>query len=65
MFSFFVSVLRQILALIPAAWLLSLTGNVDNVWWCFPIAELMSLAASAFFLRRALKDMEKKLAAPA
>lgn len=62
MFSFFVSVLRQIVALIPAAWLLSLTGNVDNVWWCFPIAELMSLAASLFFLRRALRDMERKLA---
>lgn len=65
MFSFFVSVLRQVVALIPAAWLLSLTGNVDNVWWCFPIAELMSLAASIFFLRKTLKDMETKLAAPA
>ena len=63
MFSLFVSVLRQIVALIPAAWLLSLTGNVDNVWWCFPIAELMSLAASALFLRKALRDMEKKLSA--
>ncbi len=63
MYSFFVSVLRQILALIPAAWLLSLTGNVDNVWWCFPIAELVSLAASIFFLRRALRGMEKKLSA--
>ncbi len=62
MYSFFVSILRQVVALIPAAWLLSLTGNVDNVWWCFPIAELMSLAASLFFLRRALRDMEKKLA---
>ncbi len=62
LYSFFVSVLRQVVALIPAAWLLSLTGNVDNVWWCFPIAELMSLAASIFFLRKALKDMEKKLA---
>ncbi len=60
MFSFFVSVLRQVVALIPAAWLLSLTGDVNNVWWCFPIAELMSLAASIFFLRKALKDMEKK-----
>ena len=61
MYSFFVSVLRQVVALIPAAWLLSLTGNVDNVWWSFPIAELMSLAASTVFLRKALRDMEKKL----
>lgn len=65
MFSFFVSVLRQVVALIPAAWLLSLTGDVNNVWWCFPIAELVSLAASIFFLRKALRDMEKRLASPA
>ncbi len=61
MFSFFVSLLRQVVALIPAAWLLSLTGNVNNVWWCFPIAELMSLLASTFFLRKALKGMEQRL----
>ncbi len=61
MFSFFVSVMRQIVALIPAAWLLSLTGDVNNVWWCFPIAELFSLAASGFFLRKALRDMEQRL----
>ena len=60
-FSFFVSVLRQIVALVPSAWLLSMTGNVNNVWWCFPIAEVMSLAASIFFLRLALKGMEQKL----
>ena len=64
MFSFFVSVLRQIVALIPAAWLLSFTGNVNNVWWSFPIAELVSLAASTIFLRIAFKSMERKLAAP-
>ena len=62
MFSFFVSVLRQVVALIPAAWLLSLTGNVNNVWWCFPIAELMSLVASILFLRKALRDMEQRMA---
>ena len=57
-----VSVLRQVLALIPAAWLLSKTGDVTMVWWAFPIAELVSLVASAFFLRSALKGMESTLA---
>ena len=61
MFSFFVSILRQVVVLIPSAWLLAKTGGLDNVWWCFPIAEVMSLAASAFFLWRSLQDMEKKL----
>lgn len=61
MSSFFVSFARQILALIPAAYLLSLTGNLDNVWWCFPIAELISLACSIVFMRGAFRDMEKRL----
>ena len=59
--SFLVSVLRQVVVLIPAAYLLSLTGNVENVFWSFPIAEIMSLIASAFFLRSALRGMEKTL----
>ncbi|MCR5135671.1 MAG: MATE family efflux transporter [Oscillospiraceae bacterium] len=59
--SLFVSILRQVVALIPAAWLLSRTGDVNMVWWAFPIAEIMSLTASIFFLRSALKGMEKTL----
>ncbi len=57
-----VSVLRQLVVLIPAAWLLSRTGDVNAIWWAFPIAELMSLAASAVFLRSAMRNMEKSLA---
>ena len=60
-YSFLVSLLRQVVVLIPAAYLLSLTGEVENVFWCFPIAEMMSLVASAFFLRGALKGVEKAL----
>ena len=59
--SLLISVLRQIVALIPAAWLLSMTGDVNMVWWSFPIAELMSLLASAFFLRRSFRHMEQVL----
>ena len=62
MSSFFVSVLRQVVALIPSAWLLSLAGNIDLVWWCFPIAEVVALVASIFFLRRALKGMAQQVA---
>ncbi|MBR1659868.1 MAG: MATE family efflux transporter [Oscillospiraceae bacterium] len=61
--SFIVSVLRQVVGLIPAAWLLSLTGDVNMVWWCFPIAEIISVAASAFFLRSALRGVERELRA--
>ena len=44
--SMFVSVSRQLLVLVPAAYFLSLTGNLDNVWWAFPIAEIMSVIVS-------------------
>lgn len=49
-YSLVVSVGRQLVVLLPAAYLLSLTGNVNMVWWAFPIAELMSLALSVFFI---------------
>ncbi len=60
-YSLFVSILRQVVGLIPAAWLLSKTGDVNMVWWCFPIAEIFSVIASASFLRSALKGMEKTI----
>lgn len=44
--SMLVSIARQLLVLIPAAYLLSLTGNVAMVWWSFPIAEVVSLVVS-------------------
>ena len=46
-FSMIVSVSRQLIVLIPAAYLLSLTGELNNVWWSFPIAEIASVIASA------------------
>jgi len=43
----FVSLARQLVALVPAAWLLArLTGDVTAVWWSFPIAELVSISLS-------------------
>ncbi|MBR6825526.1 MAG: MATE family efflux transporter [Oscillospiraceae bacterium] len=38
------SICRQLLVLIPAAYLLSLTGEMDLVWYAFPIAEIASFA---------------------
>ena len=60
-FSLITSCMRQLIALLPSAYLLSLTGNIDNVWWCFLIAEFMSLICSTFFLRKTMKDVDKKL----
>ena len=51
-YSMIVSIARQLVVLLPAAYLLSLSGNVNYVWWSFPIAELMSLIMTTFFLMR-------------
>jgi len=59
--SLVVSVLRQVVVLLPAAWLLAQSGDVNMVWWAFPIAEIMSLLASCVFLWEALRHMEKRL----
>lgn len=51
-YSLIVSFMRQIVVLLPAAYLLSLTDDVRNVWWSFPIAEIMSVSVSIFFVLR-------------
>ena len=51
-YSMISSVSRQLCVLLPVAYLLSLSGNVNLIWWSFPIAELMSVAMSTFFLIR-------------
>lgn len=52
---------RQLLVLLPVAYLLSLTGNLDLVWWAFPIAELVSAAVTALFMRRTYRTKLKPL----
>ena len=52
LYSLVCSALRQLVALLPSAYLLSLTGVLANVWWSFDIAEIVSVITSAFFLRK-------------
>lgn len=55
MLSLITSFARQLIVLLPVAYLLSLTGNIHLVWWSFPIAELVSLTLSVIFARRIYK----------
>lgn len=51
LFSMFVSIARQLLVLLPVAYLLAQTADgLIAIWWAFPIAELMSIIASVVFL---------------
>ena len=52
---------RQLVALLPAAYLLSLTGNINAVWWSFPIAEVVSLIATLFFFVRIYRQKVKPM----
>ena len=47
-----VSIIRQLVVLLPAAYLLSLSGNLTLIWWSFPIAEFVAFLLCALFLRR-------------
>ncbi len=60
-YSMIVSFARQLIVLLPAAYLLSLTGSLNAVWWAFPIAEIASLACSLFFLFRIYNKIIKHL----
>ena len=60
-YSMVTSIMRQIVVLLPAAFLLAMLGNVDFVWWAFPIAEVMSAAATIFYLIRINKKIISKL----
>ncbi len=61
-YSLVVSLMRQLVVLVPAAWLLAAAfGRVDAVWWAFPIAETFSLAASIVFYFRLYRAQIKDL----
>ena len=63
LYSLVVAVCRQLVVLLPSAWLLSLTGRLELVWLAFVIAEGVSLALSAVFLRRTLKAADENFRA--
>ena len=52
---------RQLLVLLPAAYLLSLSGNVNLVWLAYPIAEIASLVLTLFFFRRIYRQKIRPL----
>ena len=61
LYSLIVSVARQLVALLPIAFLLSKTGNVDAVWWAFPISEVISTCLTLLFVRNIYRDRIKPL----
>ena len=60
-YSMFVSIARQLVVLIPVAWLLSRTGVLRTVWWAFPIAEIMGVLCTTLFFLHLNKTVIKPL----
>lgn len=60
-YSMITSIMRQAVVLIPAAYLLARLGNVQYVWWSFPIAEVMSAIVSVLYFIRIKKKLIDKI----
>ncbi len=59
--SMIISIARQLVVLLPVAYLLSLSGNLNLIWLSFPIAEIASLTLSSIFLYRIYQKVIKPL----
>ena len=57
-YSMIISLARQLIVLIPVAWILArVTGDVNQVWWCFLISEIVSCALSLIFFRKFYREV--------
>ena len=60
--SMIVSIVRQLIILLPVAWLLSLSGRLELVWLAFPVAELFAASLCIVFTRRIIRTVIDPLA---
>ena len=60
-YSTIISICRQLVVLLPVAYLMSLTGNAANVWWAYPIAEVFSGLVTAYFFLRIYRQKIRPL----
>ncbi len=63
-YSLIMSLCRQLIVLIPVAWLLSRAG-LETTWWSFPIAEVVSLTVCLLLYRKVDREILSRLDEPA
>ena len=61
LYSTITSLCRQLIVLLPAAYLLSLTGDVHAVWWSFPIAEVVSMVITLVLYNKVYRSKIKPM----
>lgn len=59
--SMFVSIARQLIILLPSAYILAKIGGIHSVWWSFNIAEIFSLSLSLIFFKHMYNKSIKPL----
>jgi len=55
------SICRQLVVLLPAAYLLAQLGDVNYVWWAFPIAEIASATLTIIFFIKMKREVIDKI----
>ena len=61
MYSMIISLVRQLIVLVPSAYLLARTGVLGRVWWSFIIADVFALAICIFFLTSVFRRVVNKI----
>lgn len=59
--SMLISFARQVIVFVPVAYFFSLTGNINLVWLCFPIAEIMSVSLAFIYMSKLNRTVLKNL----
>ena len=60
-YSMYISLVRQLLIIIPCAYIFAKIGGVDMVWWAFPCAEVAGVTMSIIFTKRIRKNIISKM----
>lgn len=56
-YSMNISLVRQLVLIIPLAFIFSRIGGVNMVWWAFPIAEIAGTTMAIMYTRRIRRDI--------
>lgn len=58
------SICRQLIFLLPSAFILSTFFGLEATWWSYPIAEIASALGTTYFLKKIYNEKIKNLDAP-
>ena len=60
-YSMNISLVRQLLIIIPCAYIFAKIGGVNMVWWAFPCAEVAGFTMSALYTKRIRRNIISKM----